>query len=192
MVGVEQENATRHSIVESAGRQADPQPRLASSPSPPPTTCHSSWRVPWASSCSSLSPPPSGASPYRSLSSLPGTSRLCSSGSRSSWGRPTSCSARRNPVSSYLRRDVGAWTAIASVLHVILGFQAHSGSGIFSFLDFFVRDGRPLTNRFGLGNWTGLAALVIVVGLLALSTHRSLRELKARATEYSSVEESMR
>ena len=71
---------------------------------------------------------------------------------------------RRNPVSSYLRRDVGAWTAIASVLHVILGFQAHSGSGIFSFLDFFVRDGRPLTNRFGLGNWTGLAALVIVVG----------------------------
>jgi sulfoxide reductase heme-binding subunit YedZ len=76
---------------------------------------------------------------------------------------------RRNPVSSYLRRDVGTWTAIASVVHVIRGV-----------LDFFVADGRPLTNSFGLGNWTGLAALVIVVGLLAMSTDRTLRELKAR------------
>jgi len=87
---------------------------------------------------------------------------------------------RRNPVSSYLRRDLGAWTASYSVAHVMLGFQAHSASGIFSFLDFFVADGKPLTNSFGLGNWTGLAALVIVVGLLAISTDRSLRELKAK------------
>ena len=87
---------------------------------------------------------------------------------------------RRNPVSSYLRRDVGTWTAIASVVHVILGFQVRHGGGIRGVLDFFVADGRPLTNGFGLGNWTGLAALVIVVGLLAISTDRTLRELKAR------------
>jgi sulfoxide reductase heme-binding subunit YedZ len=87
---------------------------------------------------------------------------------------------KRNPVSSYLRRDVGAWTAIASVVHVILGFQVRRDSGSFSFLAFFVADGRPLTTSFGLGNWTGLAALVIVVGLLAISTDSSLRELKAR------------
>jgi methionine sulfoxide reductase heme-binding subunit len=86
---------------------------------------------------------------------------------------------RRNPVSSSLRRDAGTWTAIASVVHVVLGLQLH-GRGSFSFVDFFVADGRPLTNSFGLGNWTGLAALVIVVGLLALSTDGSLRELKAR------------
>jgi sulfoxide reductase heme-binding subunit YedZ len=86
---------------------------------------------------------------------------------------------RRNPVSSHLRRDVGAWTAIVSVAHVIAGFQTQDGNGIFGFLDFFAVDGRPLTTSFGLGNWTGLAALVIVVGLLALSTNRSVRELKA-------------
>jgi sulfoxide reductase heme-binding subunit YedZ len=86
---------------------------------------------------------------------------------------------RRNPVSSYLRRDVGAWTAIFSVVHVILGFQVHR-RGLFGFLAYFVAAGRPLTNSFGLGNWTGLAALVIVVGLLAISTDGSLRELKAR------------
>ena len=84
---------------------------------------------------------------------------------------------RRNPVSSYLRRDLGTWTAIASVVHVIVGFQVRPDLSV---LDFFVADGRPLTNDFGLGNWTGLAALVIVVGLLAISTNRSVRELKAR------------
>ncbi len=86
---------------------------------------------------------------------------------------------RRNPVSSYLRRDLGTWTAIFSVVHVVVGFRVRGGSGTFRFLDFFVADGRPLTTSFGLGNWTGLGALVIVVGLLAISTNRSVRELKA-------------
>jgi len=83
----------------------------------------------------------------------------------------------RNPVSSYLRRDVGAWTAGASIAHVIAGFNAHSTGQI---LDYLVRDRRPLLNSFGLGNWTGLAALVIVVALLAISTDGALRELKAK------------
>jgi methionine sulfoxide reductase heme-binding subunit len=85
---------------------------------------------------------------------------------------------RRNPVNSYLRRDVGIWTALWSAVHVILGFQGHSAS-TFGFVRYFVADGRPLTTSFGLGNWTGLAATVLVVLLLTLSTDRSLRELKA-------------
>jgi hypothetical protein len=32
---------------------------------------------------------------------------------------------KRNPVSNYLCRDVGTWTAILSVVHVIAGFQVH-------------------------------------------------------------------
>lgn len=91
---------------------------------------------------------------------------------------------RRNPVSSYLRRDVGMWTAIFSVVHVIFALLIHvsHGSGLIpAFLHFFVaEDGRLLTNSFGLGNWTGAAALVIVVGLLALSSDFALRKLRAR------------
>jgi sulfoxide reductase heme-binding subunit YedZ len=86
---------------------------------------------------------------------------------------------RRNPVNSYLRRDVGAWTAVWSAVHVIIGFQGHGG-GTFGFVDYFVAAGRPLTNSFGWGNWTGLAATVIVVLLLVVSNDRCLRELKAR------------
>jgi sulfoxide reductase heme-binding subunit YedZ len=86
---------------------------------------------------------------------------------------------RRNPLSSYLRRDLGTWTAIFSVVHVIVGFQVRGDGGAFRFVDFFVVDGRPLVDGFGLGNWTGLAALVIVAGLLAISTNRSISELEA-------------
>ena len=51
-------------------------------------------------------------------------------------------------------------------------------------LDYFIVDGSPLTNSFGLGNWTGLAALVIVVGLLALSSDVALRTLKFRTWKW--------
>jgi len=88
---------------------------------------------------------------------------------------------RRNPVSNYLSRDVGTWAAVGSVVHVIFGLQVHGGGRISDFLRYFVApDGSPLTNSFGLGNWTGLAATVIVVGLLALSSDFALRKLKAR------------
>ena len=87
---------------------------------------------------------------------------------------------RRNPPNNYLRRDLGAWTAIFSIIHVIVGFQGHGG-GAFGLVRYFVVDGRPLTDSFGLGNWTGLAATVIVAGLLVISTDRYVRELKAPA-----------
>ena len=91
---------------------------------------------------------------------------------------------KRNPVSSYLRRDVGTWTAIFSAVHVIFGLQSHSGGQISGFLNYFVVDDSPLLNRFGLGNWTGLAATVIVVGLLAISSNFALGKLKARTWKW--------
>lgn len=89
---------------------------------------------------------------------------------------------RRNPVSTSLARDIGTWATVASIVHVIVGLKAHGNAGdLFNFVNyFFFADGTPKTDSFGLGNWTGLAALAIVVGLLALSNDRSLRELKAK------------
>lgn len=87
---------------------------------------------------------------------------------------------RRNPVSSYLTRDVGTWAALFSVVHVIFGLTLHRGPEISGMLRYFVADGRPLLNSFGLGNWTGLAATVIVVMLLAISSDSALGELKAK------------
>jgi methionine sulfoxide reductase heme-binding subunit len=89
---------------------------------------------------------------------------------------------RRNPVSNYLRRDAGAWTATVSVVHTIVGLQVHGAPGSFGerIVHYFFRpDGVPLTNSFGLGNWTGLAATVIALGLLAISSDFALGKLKA-------------
>src|SRR5262249_11117812 len=68
---------------------------------------------------------------------------------------------RRNPVSSYLRRDAGAWTAVVSVVHVVVGLQLHGpptpatlGERVLRY--FFAADGTVLANAFGLANWTGL------------------------------------
>jgi DMSO/TMAO reductase YedYZ heme-binding membrane subunit len=57
--------------------------------------------------------------------------------------------------------------------------QEHN-RGQLGFLAYFFADGRPLTNSFGLGNWTGLTALLVVLGLLMISTDSSLSELKAK------------
>jgi DMSO/TMAO reductase YedYZ heme-binding membrane subunit len=87
---------------------------------------------------------------------------------------------KRKPVSSYLRRDAGMWTAAFSFVHVIYGFQVHGSGQLSGLLSYFVApDLSPLTNSFGLGNWTGLAAVVIVAGLLALSSDWALRKLNA-------------
>jgi sulfoxide reductase heme-binding subunit YedZ len=88
---------------------------------------------------------------------------------------------RRNPISSYLTRDVGTWATIFGVVHVIYGLQVHVSGQLSGFLSYFVApDGSPWTNSFGLANWTGLAATVIAVGLLAISSDAALRKLKAR------------
>ena len=87
---------------------------------------------------------------------------------------------RRIPVSNYLARDVGTWAAAGSVVHTVFALQVHGSGRIRDFLNFFVAPGgSPLLNSFGLGNWTGLVALVIVVGLLAISNDLALRKLKA-------------
>jgi DMSO/TMAO reductase YedYZ heme-binding membrane subunit len=87
---------------------------------------------------------------------------------------------RRHPVSNYLARDVGTWAVIASVVHVIYGVEVHGGLTVSGFLAMLIQDGEPLTNSFGLANWTGLAATVIAVGLLAISSNFALGKLKAR------------
>ena len=89
---------------------------------------------------------------------------------------------KRNPVSSNLRRDLGFWTAVVSVGHVVAGFGVHGPPGALGeriVHYFFAPNGDVLTDSFGLGNWTGLAATVIVVGLLAISSDWALRKLKA-------------
>jgi sulfoxide reductase heme-binding subunit YedZ len=89
---------------------------------------------------------------------------------------------RRTPVSSSLARDTGTWAAIYVVIHTVVGLLVHgrNPASAWNFIDyFFLPDATPRADSFGLGNWTGLAALVLAVLLLAISNDRAMRELKA-------------
>ncbi len=63
---------------------------------------------------------------------------------------------------------------------MIFGFLTQHSEGIVSY--FFEPDDRSriLTTSFGLANWAGLAAVVIVAALAAISSDWALRKLKAK------------
>ena len=86
---------------------------------------------------------------------------------------------RPNPVSTDLRRDLGIWAGLVSFAHFLVGWQVHMKH---RYLYWLREDGDhgallPRTDLFGFGNYTGLAAVLIALLLLALSSDRFLRTL---------------
>ncbi|GIW06090.1 MAG: hypothetical protein KatS3mg060_0895 [Dehalococcoidia bacterium] len=102
----------------------------------------------------------------------------------------------RNPVNLSLRRDLGIWAGLTGLAHVVLGLQVHfGGDPIRYFVQPIVREAyfavgeeeryfevvagwAPLTDLFGLANWLGLAATIVLLLLLVLSNDRALRALR--------------
>jgi methionine sulfoxide reductase heme-binding subunit len=87
---------------------------------------------------------------------------------------------RRNPVSTYLRRDIGIWAAALALVHVVLGLQVHMGGRFWLYFVYPANEARLLPMRhdlFGLANDTGLAAMLVLALLLTLSNNAALRAL---------------
>lgn len=84
---------------------------------------------------------------------------------------------RPNPVSQDLRRDAGIWTAALGLAHTVVGLTVHlQGKWWLYFLN--ERGGLPVRiDVFGLANWTGLVAMLVLALLLTLSNDLSLRRL---------------
>lgn len=89
---------------------------------------------------------------------------------------------RPNPISSYLRRDIGIWAGMLGIVHVIVGLQVHL-DGKFWLYFLPPPDAKyhfPLRiDAFGLTNHAGLLAGLLLLMLLALSNNASLRALGA-------------
>jgi methionine sulfoxide reductase heme-binding subunit len=86
---------------------------------------------------------------------------------------------RPNPVSSDLRRDIGIWAGVLSLLHFVVGWQVHMKHRYLYWLREVKETGglAVRTDLFGFANHTGLVAVLIAALLLALSNDRSLRAL---------------
>mgnify|MGYP000035225796 CR=1 FL=1 len=92
-----------------------------------------------------------------------------------------------NPVSSYLRRDIGIWAGITALIHVIAGLQVHMGGKFWLYFVYPLEQARRIPVRFdlfGLTNHAGLIVTLIMLLLLAISNNRSLRSLGAARWKY--------
>lgn len=90
----------------------------------------------------------------------------------------------RTPATSLdLRRDLGIWSALLAVAHVATGLQVHMRGDMLNYFLYRARDGAhaiPIRmDPFGIVNWTGLAATVLLVLLVLISNDASLRALGA-------------
>jgi sulfoxide reductase heme-binding subunit YedZ len=96
------------------------------------------------------------------------------------WLGPWNILRRRpNPVSYDLRRDVGIWTAILAIVHTAIGLTVHLRGRMWMY---FFKARHPLrlqNTQFGFANFTGLAAALLFLMLMAISNDLSLRTLKA-------------
>jgi sulfoxide reductase heme-binding subunit YedZ len=88
---------------------------------------------------------------------------------------------KRATLSFDLRRDVGIWAGIVSLVHVAVGVQVHFYGKPWLY---FVSDEWTFpfvrTDLFGGANYTGLFATIIIAVLLALSNDLSIRKLGKR------------
>ena len=93
---------------------------------------------------------------------------------------------RGNPVSNDLRRDIGIWAGILSLAHAAVGQCVHLRGRPWLYYVYSSNERRhsppgfPLRHDvFGWANWTGLAATLLVIALLATSNDRALRGMGA-------------
>ncbi|MBB5057362.1 sulfoxide reductase heme-binding subunit YedZ [Granulicella aggregans] len=88
--------------------------------------------------------------------------------------------ARRNPVSSDLRRDLGIWAGILAVLHSGIGQAVHLRGRPWLYYVYGPTEHHSFPIRhdlFGLANYTGAISVLVVAALLATSNDLSLRRL---------------
>jgi len=96
------------------------------------------------------------------------------------FGPVAALQGQRYPLSTDIRRDFGIWSGILAVAHVVVGLQVHMRGKMW---EYFAHASQgmllPRFDPFGLANYTGLAATVILVALLVTSNDASLRHLGA-------------
>jgi len=87
---------------------------------------------------------------------------------------------RKNPVSTYIRRDIGIFGGILGVIHSLVGLFVHfTGRPWLYFLEEVGGEFKIRLGYFGLANDTGLFGLLILIILLIISNDYFLGRLKA-------------
>lgn len=87
---------------------------------------------------------------------------------------------RPNPVSQDLRRDVGIWAGILSLVHVAVGQNMHLRGRPWLYYVYGPKEHKSFPIRhdlFGFANYTGAFSTILIIALLATSNDYFLRRL---------------
>jgi methionine sulfoxide reductase heme-binding subunit len=85
----------------------------------------------------------------------------------------------KNPVSTYLRRDISIMGGVLAVLHSITGLFVHLRGKTWQYFLTMSDHGYALRHdNFGMANYTGLLSAIIIILLLITSNDYMLRKLK--------------
>ncbi|MBI1722478.1 MAG: ferric reductase-like transmembrane domain-containing protein [Gemmatimonadetes bacterium] len=88
--------------------------------------------------------------------------------------------ARANPVSMDLRRDTGIWAGILALVHTLIGLTVHMQGRFWLYFVYPPNQPHRIPLRhdpFGIANYAGLVATLVLILLLALSNDLALRRL---------------
>jgi len=87
---------------------------------------------------------------------------------------------RKNPISTYIRRDIGIFGGILGVVHSVVGLFMHfTGKPWLYFVEEVGDDIIIRSGNFGWANYTGLFGAIILILLLIISNDYSLSKLKS-------------
>ena len=86
----------------------------------------------------------------------------------------------KNPISTYIRRDIGIFGGILGVVHSVVGLFVHfTGRPWLYFVEEVGESFAIRLGNFGLANYTGLFGALILILLLIISNDYFLGKLKA-------------
>ena len=87
---------------------------------------------------------------------------------------------QKNPISSYIRRDIGIFGGILGIVHSVVGLFMHFTGKPWLYFVKEVEDGFSIRfGNFGLANYTGLLGFLILIFLLFISNDHFLVKYKA-------------
>ncbi len=93
---------------------------------------------------------------------------------------------KKNPVSTYLRRDISIIGGVLAVIHSLTGLFVHLRGKMW--LYFLNESGHIRFDNFGLANYTGLFAAIII--LLLLITSNDYLLIKLRTEKWKKIQRS--
>jgi len=87
---------------------------------------------------------------------------------------------RKNPISTYIRRDIGIFGGLLGVMHSVVGLFVHfTGRPWMYFVEEVGETYAIRFGNFGLANYTGLFGALFLILLLIISNDYFLGKLKA-------------